>query len=102
MVVIGVREQTPRLIVVVDVSGLTDPDQRTLDGLIRLQLQARRLGASIRLRNARSELVELLALLGLSEVLPELAESAIDTDRLAEEREQPLVDEVVDPGYPPV
>lgn len=42
----------------------------TVDALARLQLAARRHGCRIRLRNASPELLELLALMGLSDVLP--------------------------------
>ena len=80
-----------------DVSGLADPDALTLEALVRLQLIAHRLGASIRLHNPCAELVDLLALLGLADVLPVIVESG-EPDRLVEEREQVLVDEEVDPG----
>jgi ABC-type transporter Mla MlaB component len=53
-----------------EVSALADPDAVTIDALARLQLTARRLGRSIRLRNACRELQDLLALTGLREVLP--------------------------------
>jgi anti-anti-sigma regulatory factor len=85
------------IVIVVDVSALADPDELALEALARLQLTARRLGASIRLHGACGELADLLDLVGLSDVLP-VAESGIDTDRHVEEREQPLVDEEVDPG----
>jgi anti-anti-sigma regulatory factor len=94
-----VRLPPPRSIVVIDVRALTVPDERTLEVLVRLQLTARRCGASIRLRHARAELVDLLALVGLSDVLPVVVESG-QLDRLVEEREQSLVDEEVDPGDP--
>jgi hypothetical protein len=68
-----------------------------LEALVRLQLTAHRLGASIRLHSPCTELVDLLALLGLSDVLPVVVESS-EPDRLVEEREQVLVDEEVDPG----
>ena len=85
---------------VIDVSALTAPDERTLEVLLRLQLIARRCGASIRLHHARAELIDLLALVGLSDVLPVVVESGLESDRLIEEREQLLVDEEVDPGDP--
>ena len=81
-----------------DVSGLADPDALTLEALARLQLTAHRLGASIRLHNPCAELVDLLALVGLSDVLPVIVESGVEPDGLVEEREQVLVDEEVDPG----
>jgi ABC-type transporter Mla MlaB component len=46
-------------------------DAVTVDALARLQLAARRYGCTVRLRNASPELLELLAFLGLEDVLPE-------------------------------
>jgi hypothetical protein len=43
----------------------------TADALARLQLAARRYACQVRLRNASSELLELLAFMGLEDVLPE-------------------------------
>jgi len=82
---------------VVDVSALTEPDPVILDALVRLQLAAQRLGASIRLQNPCPELVDLLALVGLSDVLPvDCDGSGVEMDRQVEDREQVLVDEEVD------
>lgn len=53
-----------------DVRGI-EPDAVTVDALARLQLAARRHGATIRLRHASTALRELVALMGLSDVLPE-------------------------------
>ena len=47
------------------------PDMAIVDRLARLQLEARRLGCSIQLRNACPELVELIELSGLDEVFVE-------------------------------
>jgi STAS domain len=55
---------------VCDVGALVGPDVGTVDALARLQLAARRLGRPIWLRHASAELQELLALVGLGEVLP--------------------------------
>jgi anti-anti-sigma regulatory factor len=83
--------------IVVDVSALTEPDAVILDSLVRLQLAAHRLGMSIRLQNPRAELVDLLALVGLSEVLPVTGGgSGVEMDRQVEYREEVLVDEEVD------
>jgi ABC-type transporter Mla MlaB component len=57
-------------VVVCDVAAIVAPDAATVDALARLQLGARRLGRTIRLRNASRELQELLAFVGLSGVLP--------------------------------
>ncbi len=53
-----------------DVSGV-DPDAVTVDALARLQLAAQRTGCQVRLRNASDELLELVAFMGLSDVLPD-------------------------------
>jgi hypothetical protein len=45
------------------------PDLRVVDELARTSLGARRLGCTIRLRDAHPELVDLLALVGLAEVV---------------------------------
>jgi ABC-type transporter Mla MlaB component len=55
---------------VCDVSGV-EPDAGTIDALARLQLGARRTGCLIRLRNASDELLELVAFMGLEDVLPD-------------------------------
>ena len=84
-------------IVVVDVSALTEPDPVILDALVRLQLAAQRLGTSIRLQNPCHELVDLLVLVGLSDVLPvDCDGSGVEMDRQVEHREEVLVDEEVD------
>ena len=46
-----------------------DVDAVTVDALARLQLAARRHGCQVRLRHASSELLELVAFMGLSDVL---------------------------------
>ncbi len=46
-------------------------DAVTVDALARLQLAARRCGCQVRLRNASPELLELVAFLGLADVLPD-------------------------------
>jgi ABC-type transporter Mla MlaB component len=53
-----------------DVAGVP-ADAVTVDALARLQLAARRNACQVRLRNASGELLELLAFLGLEDVLPE-------------------------------
>jgi len=49
--------------------GCGRPDMGIVDQLARLQLEAQRLGCSIRLRHVTSELVELLELAGLDDVV---------------------------------
>jgi hypothetical protein len=64
-----------------------------IDALARLQLAARRLGLSIRLRGARGDLVALLELTGLGDaVLKVVGET--------EDREEIGVEEVVVPDDP--
>src|SRR5262245_40757103 len=53
-----------------DVTG-AEPDAVTVDALARLQLAARRYRCRVRLRNATPELAELVAFMGLEDVLPE-------------------------------
>ncbi len=84
-----------------DVGGVTEPDMGTVDALARLQLAARRLGCSIRLRHASRELQELLSLAGLSDVLPCRTELVVEAEGQAEEREETRgVEEEGDPGDP--
>ena len=88
-------------VIVCDVSALT-ADARSIDALARLQLTARRLGRRIRLHRASRELDELLAFLGLDDVVGGgVGPSRLDLFgrclRQAEEREQPRgVEERVD------
>ena len=53
-----------------DVGGV-EPDAVTVDALARLQLAARRTGCRVRLRNASDQLLELVAFMGLTDVLPD-------------------------------
>jgi ABC-type transporter Mla MlaB component len=53
-----------------DVEGV-DGDAVTVDALARLQLAARRHGCQVRLRGCSRDLRELVAFMGLSDVLPD-------------------------------
>jgi ABC-type transporter Mla MlaB component len=53
-----------------DVHGV-EPDAVTVDALARLQLAARSYGCRVLLRHASDELLELVAFMGLTEVLPD-------------------------------
>jgi ABC-type transporter Mla MlaB component len=53
-----------------DVGGVA-PDAVTVEALARLQLAAKRSGCQVRLRNASGELRQLVAFMGLGDVLPE-------------------------------
>jgi hypothetical protein len=87
--------------VVCDVGTVADPDVAAVDGLARLQLTFRRLGMDVGLRNASRELLDLIALLGLRDVLTVCVESGLETGGQAEEREQSLgVEEEADPDDP--
>jgi anti-anti-sigma regulatory factor len=59
-------------------------DLATIDALARLQLAARRAGLELRLCHASPELVELIAFVGLDEML------RVEPDGQAEEGEQRL------------
>ncbi len=56
-------------VVLCDVMGV-DPDAVAVDALARLQLAASRHGCKVRLRHASDELLELVAFMGLRDVLP--------------------------------
>jgi hypothetical protein len=60
------------------------PDAASLDALARLQLNARRLGLDLQLRNASTELRELVAFAGLDQVL------RLELEGQAKEREEGL------------
>jgi hypothetical protein len=84
-----------------DVGAIVDPDAVTVEALARLQLAARRLGRRVRFRHACGELEDLLAMMGLGEVLPCGPSSVIEARGQPEEREQALrVEEEADPGDP--
>ena len=53
-----------------DVAGV-EPDAVVVDALARLQLGAQRTGCRVRLRNASAALLELVAFMGLRDVLPD-------------------------------
>jgi anti-anti-sigma regulatory factor len=85
-----------------DVSGITDADCGTVDMLARMQLAAKRAGRTIELCGASDELRELLALSGLSNVLPcRESGSGFEMVREAEQREPARgVEEEGDPADP--
>jgi ABC-type transporter Mla MlaB component len=57
-------------IAICDVQGI-EPDAVTADALARLQLAAGRRGCQVRLSSASTDLLDLLAFMGLSDVLPD-------------------------------
>jgi ABC-type transporter Mla MlaB component len=90
--------------VVFDIMSLEEPDAATVEALARLQLTALRSGRRIRLRNSCGELHDLLALVGLVELLPVVGpseRSSLEPQRQAEQRIQLRgVEEERDPGDP--
>jgi anti-anti-sigma regulatory factor len=72
--------------VVCDLSALDRADLAAVDGLARLQLAARRSGRRMRLRGSSRELRQLIALLGLGDVLPSERRRALGQ---TEQRKQP-------------
>ena len=87
-------------LVICDVGELGDPDIVTVNALARLQLTARRLGRQIRLRDACEELQKLLALVGLSDVVP-LTGGAQPGGKPEERKQTRGVEKRVDPGDAP-
>jgi hypothetical protein len=96
--------------------GVPDPDLWVVDALARLQLAARRVGGSIRLRNPCDRLRALLDVVGLTEVFPDVVIDAAGSDPGAAEARSALpleaggqpergeelrVEEVVDRRDPP-
>jgi ABC-type transporter Mla MlaB component len=66
--VCALLDTTDADIALCDVSEI-EPDAVSVDALARVQLAARRHGCQARLRGASSELLELLAFMGLGDVL---------------------------------
>jgi hypothetical protein len=81
-------------------AGLDRADLAVVNELARLQLAARRLGCSIRLRAACTELCELLDLVGLGELGPDTAALGRQSSGEAEGSEQLGVEDVVMPDDP--
>ena len=80
-----------RQVVDVDVAGVTS-DAVTVDALARLHLGALRNSCRLRFVQAAPELLELLALMGLRDVIAAAAaaaaESGVEAERQAEQRKQ--------------
>ena len=68
--VCALLEESGAEVAVCDVSGV-EPDAVTVEALARLQLAARKHRCRVRLRYASSDLVDLVAFMGLADVLPE-------------------------------
>ena len=86
-------------LVVCDTRALVDPDAVAVDAVARLQLTARRLGRCVTLRNVSLELQELLAFVGLCDVVPVCKALALQPSGKAKEGKQARgVEEKTDPG----
>jgi ABC-type transporter Mla MlaB component len=93
-------EATEADLAICDVGELADPDAATVEALARLQLTARRLGRRVSVRRACGELKDLVALMGLAEVVP-CVDSDLDAGRQPEQREPPgRIEEEGDPADP--
>ena len=68
--VCGLLERSGACVALCDVHDV-EPDAVTVDALARLQLAARRYGCRVRLRHTSAELQELVAFMGLTDVLAE-------------------------------
>jgi ABC-type transporter Mla MlaB component len=66
----GLLERARPAVAFCTVSGV-EPDAVTVEALARLQLAARRHDCRVRLRDASAELLDLVAFMGLEDVLPE-------------------------------
>ena len=75
-------------------------DLAIVDRLARLQLVARRIGCTIRLRGGCDNLLGLLDLAGLADVVPPEDRLAVEVGGKPEGGEQPGVEEVVMPDDP--
>ena len=75
---------TPKRTIVCDLGGLAHPDLASIDALARLQLMLRPQGLEVLLRGAPNELIELIAFVGLTDVL------RVESGREAEQRKQRL------------
>jgi ABC-type transporter Mla MlaB component len=99
--VLGLLERTDADLVICDVGQLADPDAGTVEALCRLQLTARRLGRKMELLDARGEVRDLLAMTGLSGVVPPCADLPLEPSGQAEQREQARgIEEERDPADP--
>jgi hypothetical protein len=79
------------------------PDLTAIDELCRLELAARRVGWSVRIRHAPDELRQLLELVGLADVVglcPD--ELVVQVGREAEEGEEVRIEERIQPRDPPI
>lgn len=89
--------------IICDVQKLIRMDVATVEALARLQLTARQCGCQLRVRHGSAELQDLLALMGLSQVIPLEVDLSLQVQGQIEEREQRRsVEEEADPGDPTI
>jgi hypothetical protein len=89
-------------LVVFDMSAFLHPTLPVVDALARLQLTARRLGCRVRLLDPGDELSDLIALVGLGDVVRLYPGLPLEARRQAEEwKEAGGVEEEADPRDPP-
>jgi STAS domain len=90
-----------RFVVAVDVGALDPVDLDAVDAVARLVLAAGRLGCRVRLENAPPGLCDLLAFVGLADVVGCATPSGVQPRRQAEQRKEPGgVEEEGDPADP--
>jgi len=70
--------------IVCDVGSLSRSDAAVIDAMCRMLLAARRRGCQLTVRDASTELLELLFLVGLSDVIPVALRSGLGTKGQAE------------------
>ena len=87
-------------LVMCDVGAVVDPDVLVIEALARLQLTARRAGGSIGVRHASGSLRDLLALVGLCDVVALCDDSQLGSHGQVEDGEQARVEEGVESGDP--
>ena len=84
--VCGLLDRSRPDVALCDVTGV-EADAVTVDALARLQLAAQRYGCQVRLRHASSELLDLLAFMGLRDVVPERSVASGQASRVRTARE---------------
>jgi anti-anti-sigma factor len=85
--------------IVCDLGSVSQSDVAVVDALCRMRLAARRRGCQLRLRNASRDLIELVFLIGLTDVMPVV--SALEVEGESEQGEHPRrVQEERDPADP--
>ena len=88
--------------IICDLGSVMQSDVAVVDALCRMRLAARRRGCQLKLRNASRGLLELIFLIGLTDIVP-VARSGLEVERQPEQREHPgRIEEERDPADPTV